>query len=331
MDLSWLDPGRLEARDLAGATAVYESARLVDCPHELPRTVASYTADLQHGWDGEPGEAFVSRDADGRVVAVLEVHLSRRDNLHLGYLEITVDPLVRRQGLGRALYAAGVDRLRAAGRTLVMVECFDNPHSLEFAKSLGLDRAIESVKRRQDLRLLDAARLDRELVAAQTAAAAYELFRMPANIPDDLMPAVVDMVTAINDAPTEGLDVEDEVFSAERVLAFRSAQAAHGRRTYQLAARHPATGVLAGHTLVGVEGDRPWYGHQMDTSVLRDHRGHRLGLLLKIGMLRWLGQAEPALRVLDTWNTASNDHMIAVNEALGYEVVASATGFQRHL
>ena len=34
---------------------------------------------------------------------------------------------------------------------------------------------------------------------------------------------------------------------------------------------------------------------------------------------------------LDTWNAASNAHMIGVNEALGYQVIATATGFQRHL
>jgi hypothetical protein len=125
--------------------------------------------------------------------------------------------------------------------------------------------------------------------------------------------------------------VEDEVFSPERIRAFEAAQAAHGRRMYQLVARHRETGVLAGHTVVGVESDRPWFGSQFDTSVLRAHRGHRLGLLLKIGMLRWLAEAEPQLRLVETWNAASNDHMIAVNEILGYQVVATATAFQGHL
>ncbi|HEU4910767.1 MAG TPA: GNAT family N-acetyltransferase, partial [Actinomycetes bacterium] len=112
---------------------------------------------------------------------------------------------------------------------------------------------------------------------------------------------------------------------------FEAAQLAHGRRMRQLVARHKESGVLAGHTVVGVESDRPWYGDQFDTSVLREHRGHRLGLLLKIGMLRWLAEVEPQLRMIDTWNAGSNEHMIAVNEALGYEVVATATEYQRHL
>lgn len=331
VELSRLDPDRLEPRALAEAASVIESARRVDCPHELSRTVASYAAHLQHGWDGEPPTAYLSRDANGRVVGVLEVYLPRRDNTHMGYLEPIVDPSARCRGVGRALYEAGVEILRSEGRTLVLVEGFDNPHSLAFAEAIGADRAIESVKRRQTLRTLDQARLAREYEAAERAAADYELVRMPSTVPDDLMPDVVQMVAAINDAPLEALELEDEVFTPERIRAFEAAQAAHRRRLYRVAARHRSSGRLAGHTVVGVESDRPWHAGQFDTSVLADHRGHRLGVLLKIEMLRWLAEEEPQLHEIETWNAASNAHMIGVNEVLGYEVVATATGFQRHI
>jgi hypothetical protein len=48
-------------------------------------------------------------------------------------------------------------------------------------------------------------------------------------------------------------------------------------------------------------------------------------------MLRWLQTDEPQVRVLSTWNAASNDHMVAVNEALGYEVVAGGIAWQRSI
>jgi hypothetical protein len=63
--------------------------------------------------------------------------------------------------------------------------------------------------------------------------------------------------------------------------------------------------------------------------VTREHRGHRLGALLKLEMLRWLAEAQPQLESIDTWNAESNDHMIEVNRALGYEVVGRALAFQR--
>lgn len=331
MDLIWLDPERPDERAVAGAVAVLEAGRLVDSPHELPPTVAWFVAEIRHGWDGEPPLAAVARDRSGRVVGVLQLAMPERDNRHLGYVELCVDPVVRRSGTGRFLVEAATDRLRAEGRTLLVVGGWDTPHGIAFAKALGLDAAISEVKRRQDLQRVDRARLDRVYAEAERAAADYELFRMPRPIPDELMPGVVEMVAAINDAPLDALDVENEVFSPERLRGFETAQQAHGRRMHQLVARHRESGVLAGHTVVGVESDRPWYGDQFDTSVLRDHRGHRLGLLLKIGMLRWLAEVEPQLRMIDTWNAASNEHMVAVNETLGYEVVATSTEYQRHL
>jgi RimJ/RimL family protein N-acetyltransferase len=54
--------------------------------------------------------------------------------------------------------------------------------------------------------------------------------------------------------------------------------------------------------------------------VSRAHRGHRLGLLLKIAMMRWLAEAEPQLELLETWNNADNRFMISVNELLGYRL-----------
>ena len=93
--------------------------------------------------------------------------------------------------------------------------------------------------------------------------------------------------------------------SPEVTRAFDIAQAAHGRRVYRVAARHRGSGELVGHTVLVVESERPGWGWQFDTSVVRAHRGHRLGLLLKADMLRWLADAEPQLRIVDTWNAAT--------------------------
>ena len=63
--------------------------------------------------------------------------------------------------------------------------------------------------------------------------------------------------------------------------------------------------------------------------MLREHRGHRLGLLLKAEMMRWLAEAEPQIATIDTDNAESNRHMIAVNERLGYRVVGRILQLQR--
>ena len=143
--------------------------------------------------------------------------------------------------------------------------------------------------------------------------------------------AVCDLTAAINDAPLDKLDIEDENFTPERLLASEHMQELLGRRIYRLVARETATGALAGVTVVSVDSEQPWHAEQYDTSVVRGHRGHRLGVLLKIGMLRWLREQEPQLREIDTWNAVSNAHMIGVNELLGYEVLLTGVEWQLHL
>ncbi len=331
MQLIWLDPENLDRRDVAGAVALLEAARALDSPHEPVVTVAAFLAGLRHGWDGDPNLGAIVRDDRSRVVGLIDLLLPRWDNTHLGYLDVTVDPCVRRHGLGTALFEAGVERIRAEGRGVVMTGCFDETPGVGFAKAMGLDRASDDVQRRQDLTAIDLVGIADISAAATRHSSAYELVRLPDVVPDDLVADLVYVTGAINDAPTDDLDIEDEVFSAERLRGFEAGQVARARRIYRLVARARATGALVGQTLVSVDAEHPHYAWQYDTSVLSAHRGHRLGLGLKAGMLRWLAEAEPQLRTLDTWNAASNAHMIEVNEELGYRVVARAVGWQRHL
>ncbi|MCI0688598.1 MAG: GNAT family N-acetyltransferase [Sporichthyaceae bacterium] len=331
MELNWLDSEHVDSRDVAGAVAVQEAARAVDSPHQLSPSTASFLAWLRHGWDGDPPQTALTRDKHGRVVGVLEVWLGHWDNPQLGFISVTVDPLARRQGIGRQLFEVGMERVRADGRTLLASDCFDRPWSVAFLEAMGLKRVSVELERWQDLLDLDWDRLDQEYELAEQQAAGYELIRLAGPIPEHLMADVLRMSEAINDAPTDDWEIEDEVFSPERLRAFEAAQEALQRRVYRVIARERSTGELAGHTVVGVEGEWPWFGRQYDTSVLRAHRGHRLGRYLKVGMLRWLQAAEPQLRTIGTWNSASNDHMIAINELLGYRVVGTGLGYQRRL
>ena len=48
------------------------------------------------------------------------------------------------------------------------------------------------------------------------------------------------------------------------------------------------------------------------------HRGRRLGLLVKLEMLVLLTGREPQLATIITGNADANQHMIAINEQLGF-------------
>ncbi|MDQ1627049.1 MAG: hypothetical protein QOI54_793 [Actinomycetota bacterium] len=331
MKLTWLDPEHLDPRAVGGAVAVLEAARAVDAPHLLPTTTSSFTVMLQHGWEAEPTLGAVLHDERDQVVAVLQVSLPTWDNRHVGQLDICVDPRLRRRGFGTMVYDAGVARARGEGRTVVLAESWDEPGGVAFAKRVGLERGSDEVQRQQDVLTLDWRGLDRAHEAAAELARDYELLRMPGATPEHMVGAVLELTRAINDAPIDALAIEDQVFSPERLRAFDETQRRLGRRIYRVVARHRRTGAPAGHTIMAVDAEFPWHASQYDTSVVRAHRGHRLGLLLKIAMLRWLQTEEPQVRTVSTWNAASNDHMIGVNELLGYRVVANAIAWQRRV
>lgn len=69
-----------------------------------------------------------------------------------------------------------------------------------------------------------------------------------------------------------------------------------------------------------------WYQH--DTLVHGDHRGHRLGMLVKAANLQALERRD-ATAVVRTWNATENTHMLAVNEALGFRRILDEGAWQR--
>jgi GNAT superfamily N-acetyltransferase len=310
------------ARELLDAVSAHDS------PWDPPEPVEHYAAALRHGWDGEPATPYLMTVED-TPVGVGSVALTQRDNLHLAWLGVTVHPDHRRRGHGRRLFDRMVEEARAAGRTSVGLDGWDSERAVGFAAAVGLERRSQAVKRRQHVAQLAPERLQELYDGARAAAADYELVRIAGRTPPELVGPVAELMAAINDAPTDDLDMEDEAFSPERLAAYETATLRRRNRLYRLVARHRDSGELGGHTVVAVDQDRPALAHQHDTAVARAHRGHRLGLLLKADMLRWLAEAEPQVETVDTWNTESNEHMIGVNEALGYRVVARELQFQR--
>jgi RimJ/RimL family protein N-acetyltransferase len=220
------------------------------------------------------------------------------------------------------------DVVRSIGRDKVFWFGWDGEQTRAFAKSLGFDQKSAAVLRRQFVKELEPDLAARLYAEAEPHARDYELLRMMAPTPEDLLPALAEATAAINDAPLDDLEIEDEVFSEERVRRYEQAQLDNGFRVYRIVARHRTSHELAGLTVVTVDTRSPGIGHQHDTSVVRSHRGHRLGQLLKSDMLQWLAEAEPQLETIDTFNTESNDHMIGVNEHLGYRIMGRELQFQ---
>ena len=310
-----------------------DNARHVDAPWQHAATEFRREMLMRHGWDGDVSPHYLAY-AEKRPVGFLGINTSSYDNPELAWLDFAVHPDVRRRGHGTALFEAASRLCRELGRPLVGADGWDTEQTRGFAASVGLEHKSQSIQRRQHLRELPPGLVVELCDEAEKEAGDYELVRLCGYSPEELLEELAQVTMAINDAPLDGLEMDDELYTPERLRAYERAQIEGGFRFYRILARHRVTGELAGHTVVTVASEAPEIGDQHDTSVVRTHRGHRLGLLLKADLVRWLtgpDGPEPQLATIDTWNTESNEHMIGINERLGYRIIGRNLEFQRRV
>ena len=130
------------------------------------------------------------------------------------------------------------------------------------------------------------------------------------------------------DAPSGGLIIPETSWDADRVHA-EYARFSSTNRLFLGIVVHEPTGKVA--ALNELSASREWPDamiHQWDTIVLPEHRGHRLGTLVKAANLEAAHVALPQAPAVHTFNAAENHHMLAVNEMLGFRRVAALGMFQ---
>lgn len=286
--------------------------------------------------------AFVAADGDDTPgpVAAAWVAMSLQDNLHRGELFVAVLPSHRRRGIGTALLAHLEDVLRDEGRTVAGAES-DWPTAAgpdgagsagpEFLRHHGYEQVLLDVQRRLPLPaapdLLD--RLARETARP---AEGYTLRSWVGPVPDELVAGWAELDASLEtEAPTGGLDLEPRAAAVAKVREGEELLREQGRTSYASVALD-GSGEVVGYTQILVSSDGTGKAYQEGTLVRGDHRGHRLGLALKTANLRLLQEAGPdGLVELVTYNAASNEHMVAVNDALGFRAVEWAGEFQKRL
>ncbi|MFE3449132.1 GNAT family N-acetyltransferase [Nonomuraea sp. NPDC059194] len=314
---------------LAGLHAAFLAA-LAELPG--PRmSLPVFTAMVARGFPGDMREAWAVVE-DGRVVAGYGLGLPTTDNTHLGVVRsLVVVPERRRRGLGRALVAHAADRARTVGRRLLQAETPSKDPADGFARAMGFTPSLGEARRVFDLRTADRSRLERMLAAAEPYASGYRLEQWAGPAGPELHADLALLMEGMNDAP-QADDIEDMTWDAERIRVMEAMDAEFAQQTYSMIARRAADGAVAGYTRIYVDRAEPdGWGRQADTVVLGEHRGHRLGLVLKLANLLWFGEMEPEVERIITWNATSNSHMLAINEAMGFELLDEWCEWQREI
>lgn len=332
LDLSG-DP-TADGDDVRALNDAFAGAERSDTPGRPTRSLRDARTKWAYGMTGEPTETWVARsDEDSPVVGGYNLAFPTADNTHLALVHLAVGPEERRQGYGGGLLDHAAGRVRAAGRHLLVGETTrsvsgESSPGEAFAAAVGAARGLEEPTRVLDLDEVDTAAHAELLQEARERSVGYTPLYWTGPAPEEHLDGVVALMTRMADAPTEDLDLEDEVWDRGRVRAAERGIELRGRRSYTVAARHDASADLAARSTVTVPPEPSGWGFQGDTVVLPEHRGRRLGLLVKLSMLAWLAEREPAVRKLLTGNAASNTHMIRINELMGYRLLHHCTEWQ---
>jgi GNAT superfamily N-acetyltransferase len=273
---------------------------------------------------GDDIRFLVGVDGSDPVVGVV-AWLGLHDNLHLASVRICVHPDHRRRGFGRAGVAAALDLVRATGRPTVLAEIpaqtrtSDPSPGRELAESLGFQPKLAETRRMLDLHGLTAPRVEELRADSERAAEGYSLVTWIDRAPEAHGAALAALHASMStDAPQGDLPVEPETWDVARFLEWEESIVRRSIRQLVVAVRHDTSGELVGYSAIGIPPGKTDVAFQWDTIVRGDHRGHRLGMLLKTANLQALVRDQPQIRYVNTWNADGNTHMIAVNEALGF-------------
>ncbi|MCX8453208.1 GNAT family N-acetyltransferase [Paenarthrobacter ureafaciens] len=293
---------------------------------------------------------------DGKIVGTIDIALPLADNIDLAEFTLDVLPEYQRRGVGRHLLEAAEQLARAEGRTMVLVDTNHPATSLteipedqlipgtgpgfvpvssrevDFAQRAGY--TLQHIEQFSSCVLpLDSKLVaDLQAEAEEANAGRYALHHWTDRCPERLLEGVAELENAAGEV-VHGDDEDDEPAGADTGMVFdaavlretEDAAMAQGRRTVVTAVEHVATGKLVGLTTISVLAHRQDVVFQDDTLVLQEHRGNKLGLLIKVANMERLSEQFPDARVIYTWNAPENRYLLTVNKQLGF-TTAGVTG-----
>jgi GNAT superfamily N-acetyltransferase len=305
--------------------AMLVAGQPTDEPNLPPMGLGQFLGWWAHGFAGNPMQSWLAVDDDGAAGGYV-LELPVRENQANAFCFLLVPPHRRRQRIGTALIRHAARQAAEDGRSLLISNTRVGGPGEAFALAVGSHATLREARRLLSLDEGLSARLAGLRARAQAHAAGYELNTWTGTTPPEFTEGLCAVMNAFGDAPLED-GVEPVTWDADRLRAADTRVLEQGTRWYSVAAV-AAGGDFAALTQVTVDPGNPEWAFQEMTAVTRPHRGHRLGLLVKVAMLEMLAEVEPQLRRIVTSNAEVNVHMVAVNEALGYVVTDYVDSFE---
>lgn len=298
----------------------------------------------------EPKRLLVA-ELDGRVVARGFFETRSAPDWPVGYVSVQVLPEARGLGIGGALLERIEAGARAEGRTRLLAwvavpplggPSLPSPTGFgsvpEAAASTGflLRRGwrLEQVERASRYPLPDGlGDLEQRVAEAlERSGGDYRVRAWAGRTPPERREHLAALYTRMTtDAPSAGLEDPEDVWTVERLIEAEETDMASPRTTLTAVVEHVPSGALVGYNQLSMPAERHRPVHQEDTLVIREHRGHRLGMLLKVANLLELQRREPGHPGVLTYNAEENRPMLDVNEALGFVPIGYEGAWRKDL
>lgn len=299
-------------------------------PEEPP-----YSWEELSGMLRQPSERFkrlhwLARDDTGAPIGRLDLRLPTAGaNEELGLVELYVVPAARTRRVGTALVRTAVDALEAHGRTRVRVSIVEGSPGDPFCTSFGGTVARANRKSRMRLEALDRTMLREWIERAEAGAKGYSLRWLDVPSLDDAdLARYIGIRHLMNTAPRGDLEDEPWVHTPQTILEEVDELVAEKVERWSLVAVHDATGAFAGFTELMFAESAPEHSWQGGTAVRIEHRNHGLGRWLKATMAERVIAERPQVRLVDTENAYSNEPMLNINIAMGFEVIKTVNDWQ---
>lgn len=295
-----------------------------DPPYTLDEIIGLYRIDN----DRELRRRWIARDGDtGAVVGRADAQLPKDSNRDLALIEVYVLPDHRKAGAGTALVRALVDELDREGRVRIRTQIPEGTPGEDYLRGRGGSVALTNRKSRMDL-----SRLDRSLIRGWVEVAEREVTDRYSLVfftrPDEHLEQYGAVRRMMNTAPRGDLEDEDWHHTPESLLAQADELEAELLERWTLVVRHDETGAFVGFTEVILAESAPEHAWQGGTAVDPAHRNHGLGRWLKAAMAERLLTERPACRYVTTENAYSNEPMLHINVAMGFELSSTLNDWQ---
>ena len=346
-------PASLDDPDAGLFRAIAEIGTAV-CRHDAGHDHFDHTAqEILPSWQDQTDATRLGFAAlrGGEIVGVVTISLSHEKAADEVEFDLMTRPDRWGEGIEEALLGAVETQARARGRSIIQTWTLHSAEGREgqrrypssgwgaipagdrqtrFMQTNGFE--LEQVERNSvyDLRApadLVIARLREAEIAAGPD---YRLVTWSGPTPpahkDTFAYALSRMST---DVPVSGLTWTEEIWDAARVERRDARLAAAGLTTSVAAIVHEPSRAIVAFNELTINADHTSTSHQWGTLVLAEHRGHRLGTIVKcVNILAWRDLMPSSPRI-STFNAEENRPMLDINEAIGFVPVSYSGAWKK--